>query len=352
VPSPVKRKQTSGEKPTVPRGWVTLKRYINPLPFNKRGTGFFYGLKRFKMEKTILVIDDEETTQRLLGRILRKQGFTVLRASNGKEGLEILKAGNVDLIILDILMPVMDGFTFYKELKQDEVTQHIPVLVLTVRKRMEDSFMALGAEGFIGKPFERERLLTAIKTIFNEDDGTMEGELKQKESEIESSAFQNTTEPNSISSDAQTQKLKFKKMGSKNILVAGASEAIVGFMAEKLKSQGCTVHVAMTGQTAISKALEFKPDILLLEVNLDGISPPEIINALKKDDTVHTQILLYSYFLTPEREKTSIVNAYYTNQFEHNPNDHNHENHPVYYFGAFHRNSFVDRIKKFISYSF
>lgn len=303
--------------------------------------------------KKILIVDDEQTTQRLLENILQKEGHEILRAANGKEGLEILKLGNVDLIILDILMPVMDGFTFYKEIKMDEITQHIPVLVLTVRKRMEDAFMALGAQAFVGKPFESEKLLNEIKMILRREDG-LEEEIVDTETAIENTKPQQVASSTltTSSNEGDTANVKLQKFDPKNILVAGTSEGIVTFMSDQLKLQGCNVQVAMTGQTVISKALQFKPDIVLLEVNMDSISANEIIDVLKKDETVHTQILLYSYFVTPEREKSSIENAYYTNHFEHDPHADKTENHPVYYLGAFHKNSFVHRIKKFLSYSF
>ena len=189
--------------------------------------------------------------------------------------------------------------------------------------------------------------------LLGQDAQEAEEELKETEAFLEQASVSMKKIP-STKSQGQTalDKIKLKKMDSKNILVAGTSEGIVSFMSDKLKLQGCNVQVALTGQTVVSKALRFKPDIILLEVNMDGLSANEVINALKKDTTVHTQILLYSYFLTPESEKTSIVNAYYTNQFEHVPHPDSHENQPVYYFGAFHKNSFLDRIKKFISYSF
>ena len=115
--------------------------------------------------KTVLVVDDDPGSIELLKGILEKVGFEVVGAAHGKEGLTKISITKPSLIIIDVLMPEMDGFTFFKELKKNKETENIPALILTVRKNMEDSFMALGAQGFISKPVDTESLLTKIQQI-------------------------------------------------------------------------------------------------------------------------------------------------------------------------------------------
>ena len=115
--------------------------------------------------KTSLVIDDEPTAVTFAQNTLESAGFSVAVASNGEEGLAKASMAKPDIILLDILMPGMDGFTFFKELKKSEETKDIPVVILTARKNMEDSFMALGAENFITKPTSAKVLLERIKPL-------------------------------------------------------------------------------------------------------------------------------------------------------------------------------------------
>ncbi len=103
----------------------------------------------------ILVVDDEPHICRLLQFNLEKAGFEVLIAPDGKEGVEIAKKRKPDVILLDILMPEMNGIEACAILKTDLKTKNIPIFMLTALSRvgdMEDAFEA-GADGYITKPF-------------------------------------------------------------------------------------------------------------------------------------------------------------------------------------------------------
>ncbi len=115
--------------------------------------------------KTVLVVDDDPGSVELLKGILEKVGFEVASAKDGKEALTKLGITKPSLMIVDVLMPEMDGFTFLKELKKNKETENIPVLILTIRKNMEDSFMAMGANGFLSKPIDTEILLETISKL-------------------------------------------------------------------------------------------------------------------------------------------------------------------------------------------
>jgi signal transduction histidine kinase/DNA-binding response OmpR family regulator len=115
-----------------------------------------------KLSQDILVIDEDESVQRALGKILEPEGFTVISARTGKDGLRLAREKHPRLIILDILMPDMDGWTVLKELKQHPAIAAIPVVLLTMTDDKETGF-ALGASAFINKPIEQEQLLEAIQ---------------------------------------------------------------------------------------------------------------------------------------------------------------------------------------------
>jgi DNA-binding response OmpR family regulator len=114
----------------------------------------------------ILIIDDDELIHKLLGAILQKAGFDCLDALNGQDGLEIAKTKTPELIILDIMMPEMNGFEVMRALKYCPSTASIPVIFLSGKFHNREKALAreLGAADFMEKPFERTELLARVKT--------------------------------------------------------------------------------------------------------------------------------------------------------------------------------------------
>ena len=116
------------------------------------------------LAKNILIIDDEPTTTRLVKNYLEINGFAVQEAHDGEQGLRLLKQLKADLIVLDIQMPVMNGYTFMLELKKlGKEYKNIPVMILTSKEGMADIFKIEGAKEYVVKPFKPEELLTAIR---------------------------------------------------------------------------------------------------------------------------------------------------------------------------------------------
>lgn len=117
------------------------------------------------MNRTILVIDDEPDIREVLAKRLKSLEWNVLTAENGQEGLDVLKENKPDVILLDVMMPVMDGFEFYKNLKRDASLASIPVVVLTARRLMKETFQALGVNDFLSKPMEAEELKEKLDMV-------------------------------------------------------------------------------------------------------------------------------------------------------------------------------------------
>ncbi len=137
------------------------------------------------MEK-ILIVDDEPDTLILLERILEKEGYKVIKAHNGKEALEKLGEKGADLVVLDIMMPEMDGYDVCKRIKTNPKTSHIPVIFLSVRSSDIDIIKGLEykAEDYITKPFNKQILTAKIKAVLRRK-GKVE-EIKEKVEEKES----------------------------------------------------------------------------------------------------------------------------------------------------------------------
>jgi len=117
------------------------------------------------MKKRILIIDDEEDMAFALVLQLQAGGYEASAAGDGAEGLKKARKEKPDLILLDIMMPKKDGYTFLIELKKDNTIKSIPVIVLTAKADMKDMFDVEGVKGYITKPFEDAELLAKIKEV-------------------------------------------------------------------------------------------------------------------------------------------------------------------------------------------
>jgi DNA-binding response OmpR family regulator len=115
-------------------------------------------------KKTILVVDDEERLCSLLRAYLAQEGFRVLAANNGREGLRLARQEKPDLIILDIMMPEMDGYEFLRQHRREHDT---PVIILTAKVAEEDNVLGLelGADDYVTKPFSPRVLVARVRAM-------------------------------------------------------------------------------------------------------------------------------------------------------------------------------------------
>ena len=118
---------------------------------------------------TILIADDEMLNRMLLRVSLQEQGFTVYEVENGREALDFLQDRLVDILLLDLLMPEMDGFEVLAQLKADERLQHIPILIISASERMEDVVrcIEMGATDYLPKPFDPVLLRARVNASMN-----------------------------------------------------------------------------------------------------------------------------------------------------------------------------------------
>ena len=116
-------------------------------------------------EFKLLVVDDVQTNVLLLKALLSKEGYGILVANNGQEALEVIRNENPDLILLDVMMPGMDGFEVAERLKSEEYRCEIPIIFLTALDDTQSivNGFKLGAGDFISKPFRKEELMVRIK---------------------------------------------------------------------------------------------------------------------------------------------------------------------------------------------
>lgn len=115
--------------------------------------------------KKILLADDEQQLALAVKIRLQSRGYQVVTASNGRQALELAQQERPDLVILDVLMPVMDGYFALRELNQRFGRGAIPVIILTARDRMKELFELEGIEDYLVKPFDHEDLLVRIERV-------------------------------------------------------------------------------------------------------------------------------------------------------------------------------------------
>ena len=123
------------------------------------------------MNKKILIVDDEPAILRILGDVLTDEGYNVIAATDGETGIEKAKVSNPDLIILDVMLPGINGFEVCKLLKENEQTKKISIIILTGISTLvehKQKALQLGADDYITKPFDMSDLLNRVKTLVNQ----------------------------------------------------------------------------------------------------------------------------------------------------------------------------------------
>lgn len=258
--------------------------------------------------KKILVLEDQGAVAELIKLQLEKAGFEAAVALDGVEGLDILGKINPDLIILDVLMPRMDGFQFFKTIKEKEETKDIPVLVMTVRGAMKDSFESMGVDSFIAKPFEPDDLVLKVQKLLD-------------------------------SSLKSTKTIK-------TAVLAGTDDDRLEDMRKQLSAKGYKITLAKDGVEALSKALEILPDLFMVQFDMPTMNADEItlkLNSYPKARKI--SVVVYS----PLKTKEGITHSLWGRFLTQNQNKETRgKEAPLKVIDKFDSNAFLDKIKDFM----
>lgn len=138
-------------------------------------------------KQTILVVDDEQDLLDLIEYNLRQEGFDVLKAENGRDGIQMAKEHMPDLVLLDIMMPQMDGIEVCDRMREDSTLSHIPIIFLTARsdEKTEIEGLNKGADDFITKPISTSKLISRIKAVLRRFEETEEKVQKLQVHDLE-----------------------------------------------------------------------------------------------------------------------------------------------------------------------
>ena len=122
--------------------------------------------------KTIVYVEDEVEMIDLVKLILSRKGYDVIGAVGGREGLDIIRKQIPDLVLLDLMMPDIEGWDVYQQIRAEETTKHIPVIVVTAKAQNIDKVLGLHiakVNDYISKPFSPQELVASVARVLNEE---------------------------------------------------------------------------------------------------------------------------------------------------------------------------------------
>ena len=205
--------------------------------------------------KKILIIEDEKTLSDVLKNKLTSEGFEVALAGDGQEGLTKIKEFEPDLILLDIMMPKLDGYQVLEKIKEDTTMPKVPVVIISNSGQPVeiDRALQLGAKDYLVKAqFTPEEVMEKVKKFLG-------GENESKATQGNGS-------------------------GGKNLLIIEDDEFLRNLASRKISSSGYKVTTAADGEQAQEILKEQTPDIILLDIMLPGINGFDLLKQIREND--------------------------------------------------------------------
>lgn len=214
------------------------------------------------MDELILVVDDIQTDLDFVEAVLDGSGYQVMKANDGQVGLQRIKEKRPALVVSDILMPGMNGFEFFKEMRRDKTLSQIPVLIMSARPKMADSFLALGVDGFMAKPFHVENFLAEVNKLTKRIVGATVAPQSIQTEEVESGQKNRLDEPSLPKFQQDIPGLK------KTMVIFGTDDKTLQDMRQQLEKKGCFVVAIRDEGRLVPTVQEVKPDVVFLALNL------------------------------------------------------------------------------------
>jgi CheY-like chemotaxis protein len=248
--------------------------------------------------KTILVVDDELQTADMISRYLIQEGYHTIIATSGEEAMTLASRQIPFAIILDIVMPDMDGWEVLQGLKKNPDTRNIPVIIVSIAEDRETGF-ALGAIGYVTKPVFKKRLISEIQKVNWPDTRSI---MIVDDNDIDRREMGREHSPKSKRAETST--------GLPRILLVEDNEAAIIQVRSILESSGYVVDVSRGGQEAIDYVSHTVPDGIVLDLMMPEIDGFEVLEKIRgRSDTAKIPVLiLTAKNLTPEDFKKLSAN--------------------------------------------
>ncbi|MCA9792274.1 MAG: response regulator [Candidatus Eremiobacteraeota bacterium] len=231
------------------RVWVESElgkgsRFIVRLPVTEESKPPGFALPRNRLAdwsqgKRVLVVDDEPNIRRFLRHVLEGEGFQVAEARNGAEAVRMAHDDKPELVLLDLVLPDVNGFEVLTELKQTADTKGIPVIILSIIADEERCYR-LGASDYLPKPINREKLVDRVERIL------------------------------------------FQRSEGKDILAVDDDDSVLKALQTILTGAGYTVRIARNGESAVQQAMDSPPSLILLDLMMPGMTGHDVLLKLKQ----------------------------------------------------------------------
>ena len=202
--------------------------------------------------KKVLIVEDKIHARQLLTTYIKGAGYTVEIAINGVEAIEKAKTWKPDLITLDILLPIKDGWQVLKELKEHPFCKDIPIVIVSMVDEPNLAF-SLGAKEYLVKPIQKEKLISSIRSL--------------------------------LTTYSSTKHIK--------VLLIDDDKSITDLLSVILEAEGCDVIVSHEGKTGLELAKNEQPKLIILDLTMPEMSGFEVAHELKKQQsTMHIPIII------------------------------------------------------------
>jgi two-component system cell cycle response regulator len=266
------------------------------IPEQKKEPGAADAREEIFFTNRILIVDDEPLNVKLLKAKLSRDTYVTIEAFNGQECLDKVKAEHPDLILLDLMMPGIDGFEVTRILKKDPKTRNIPIIHVTALDTSADKARALeaGADEFLNKPINTKELLTRIRSLLR---------LKKYQEQL---STRKVSEAHFLNAETPAPKLENIDLKA-TILIADTNKKHVDFLKTHLSIYCNRFFVTGNGKEAVSIAESENIDIVLLDIPLSDMNGHEVCRRLKKmDRTRNIQVITITSVADLESKLKSI----------------------------------------------